>query len=86
VETATHTEALLAYLVRTTRARTLDVDTPLVSSGLLDSFALVDVLLELERVTGRRIPAGRVSPADFETVRHMLEAAARVGTPWPPPR
>jgi len=86
METAAQTEALLAYLARMTRAQTLDADTPLVSSGLLDSFALVEVLRELERVTGRRIPAGRVSAADFETVRHMLEATARVGTPSPPPR
>jgi acyl carrier protein len=83
VETAAHTEALLAYLARVTRTRTLDVDTPLVSSGLLDSFMLVEVLVELERVTRRRIPAGRVSPTDFETVRGMLEAAERVGTPAP---
>ena len=58
----------------------LDEDTPLVSSGLVDSFALIDVLLELERVVRRRIPASRVTPADFETVRRMLEKAQAVGT------
>lgn len=59
----------------------LDADTELLSSGLMDSFALVDVLLELERVTRRRIPRGRVSPEDMETVRKMLETADRVGKP-----
>lgn len=59
----------------------IDADTPLLSTGLLDSFALVEVLHELERVTGRRISAGRVSPSDFETVRLMLAAAERVGLP-----
>ncbi|MEW6404302.1 MAG: phosphopantetheine-binding protein [Chloroflexota bacterium] len=59
----------------------LQEDTPLVSSGLVDSFALVEVLLELEQVTNRRIPAGRVSPEDMETVRKMLETAERVGEP-----
>ena len=34
----------------------LSEDTPLVSSGLVDSFALVEVLMELERVTKLRIP------------------------------
>jgi acyl carrier protein len=59
----------------------LHEDTPLVSSGLVDSFALVEVLLELERVTDRRIPSGRVSPEDMETVCKMLELAERVGKP-----
>jgi acyl carrier protein len=55
--------------------------TSLVSSGLIDSFALVEVLLELEQVTGRRIPAGRVSPRDLETVEQMFLTAERVGKP-----
>lgn len=54
-------------------------DTPLVSSGLLDSFALVDVLLKLEDVTQMRIPAGKVQPKDMDTVQMMFETAARVG-------
>ena len=83
MDVAAQSNALLAYLARVTQARALDVDTPLVSSGLLDSFALIEVLHELERVTGCRIPAGRVGPADFETVRHMLLAAARVASPAP---
>ncbi|HLL77067.1 MAG TPA: hypothetical protein VK421_17560 [Pyrinomonadaceae bacterium] len=57
----------------------LDEDTALVSSGLLDSFAMIDVLLELERVTKRRIPASRVSPQDLETVRQMITTAYAVG-------
>jgi acyl carrier protein len=63
------------------RSMPLEQDTPLVSSGLVDSFALVEVLLELERVTNRQIPAGRVSPADLDTVRKMLDMAERVGKP-----
>ena len=59
----------------------LDEDTPLVSSGLVDSFALVEVLSELERVTNCRIPTGRVSPEDMDTVRKMLETVERVGKP-----
>ncbi len=59
----------------------IDQDTPLLSGGLLDSFALVDILIDLEKVTGRRIPTGKVSPQDMDTVRKMLETAARVGKP-----
>jgi acyl carrier protein len=54
-------------------------DTPLVSSGLVDSFALIEVLLELEKITDRRIPAGRVSPPDMDTVRKMFATAEKVG-------
>ena len=61
----------------------IDEDTSLVSSGLIDSFALVDALLELEKVTRRRIPAGRVSPPDMDTVNKMLDVAERVGLPRP---
>ena len=61
----------------------INEDTPLVSSGLVDSFALVEVLLELEKLTGRRIPAGRVTPPDMDTVRKMLAVAERVGTVRP---
>jgi acyl carrier protein len=60
---------------------TIDEDTPLVSSGLIDSFALVDILLKLEDVTRMRIPAGKVQPKDMDTVRLMLETARRAGRP-----
>jgi acyl carrier protein len=56
-------------------------DTPLVSSGLIDSFALVDILLKLEDLTNRRIPAGKVQPKDMDTVQLMLATAERVGKP-----
>ncbi len=59
----------------------LDETTPLVSSGLIDSMALVDLLLKLEDVTHRRIPAGRVQPKDMNTVALMLATAERVGKP-----
>ncbi len=60
---------------------TIDADTPLVSSGLVDSLALVDVLAELEKVMKMRIPAGKVQPKDMDTVNLMLATAARVGKP-----
>jgi acyl carrier protein len=59
----------------------LTVDTPLVSSGLIDSFSLVDVLTKLEEVTAMRIPAGKVQPKDMDTVRLMLSTAQRIGKP-----
>lgn len=55
--------------------------TPLVSSGLIDSFALIDVLLHLEKVTNRKISPGKVSPREMDTVKLMLDTAERVGKP-----
>ena len=60
---------------------TIDENTPLVSSGLVDSMALADLLVELEDVTHTRIPPGKVKPKDLDTVALMFETAARVGKP-----
>jgi acyl carrier protein len=59
----------------------LTVDTPLVSSGLIDSFSLVDVLTKLEELTAMRIPASKVQPKDLDTVSLMLSTARRIGKP-----
>ena len=59
----------------------LEENTPLVSSGLIDSMALVDLLLKLEDLTHKRIPAGKVQPKDMDTVAKMFATAERVGKP-----
>jgi acyl carrier protein len=59
----------------------IDEDTPLVSSGFIDSLALVDILVKLEEITQLRIPAGKVQPKDMDTVRLMFSTAQRVGKP-----
>jgi len=56
-------------------------DTPLVSAGLIDSLALVNILLKVEDVTHTRIPAGKVQPKDMDTVNLMLATAQRLGKP-----
>lgn len=75
---------LIAYLkkdILQDEDATLEIDTPLVSSGLIDSFSLVEVLTHLERLLGVRLPAGRISPQDLETVASMLKVASRHGEP-----
>ncbi len=57
----------------------IGADTPLFSSGLMDSMAVVDVLHRLEDVTNLKINAGRLRLKDVDTVRLMLDAAKRVG-------
>ena len=59
----------------------ITVHTPLVSSGMIDSFALVDILLKLEDVSKMRISASKVQPKDMDTVNLMLSTAKRVGKP-----
>ena len=76
--------AMLDYLLARVVPRLnieLTADSSLVASGLIDSFALVDVLVKLEDVTNMRIPAGKVQPKDMDTVNRMLETAKRVGRP-----
>jgi acyl carrier protein len=58
---------------------TIDENTPLVSSGLIDSMALVDLLIKLEDLTHMRIPAGKVQPKDMDCVAKMFATAQRVG-------
>lgn len=75
-------EELKRYIQRDIIRRSdvvIDADTPLVSSGLVDSFALIDVLMKLEDLTNRDIPAGKVQPQDLDTITSMLEVAARLG-------
>ncbi len=59
----------------------LDENTPLVSSGLIDSMALVDLLVNLEDITHMRIPPGKVQPKDMDTIALMFATAQRVGKP-----
>lgn len=60
---------------------TIEENTPLVSSGLIDSMALVDLLQKLEDLTHMRIPAGKVQPKDMDTIAKMFATAQRVGKP-----
>jgi acyl carrier protein len=59
----------------------IDETTPLVSSGLIDSMSLVDLLLKLEDLTHMRIPPGKVRPKDMDSVALMFATAQRVGKP-----
>lgn len=56
-------------------------DTPLVSSGLVDSFALIEIFLELQRIAGCKVPASKVQAKDMDTVRLMFATAEKFGKP-----
>jgi acyl carrier protein len=76
-------QQMVQYIVALIRKPNVPIDanTPLVSSGLIDSMALVDLLLKLEDLTHKRIPAGKVQPRDMDTVAKMFATAERVGKP-----
>lgn len=59
----------------------LDEKTPLVSSGLIDSLALVDILQKLEDLTNTRLPAGKIQAKDMDTVESMFLTVHHVGKP-----
>lgn len=70
----------IAQLIRKPNLK-IEENTPLVSSGLIDSMALVDLLQRLEDLTHMRIPPGKVQPKDLDTVALMFATAQRVGKP-----
>ena len=74
---------MIEQIVRLVRKPNLKLDenTPLVSSGLIDSMALVDLLQKLEDLTHMRIPPGKVQPKDLDTIALMFATAQRVGKP-----
>jgi Acyl carrier protein len=76
-------QQMIEYIVKRIRKPNLSIDenTPLVSSGLVDSMGLADLLMKLEDLTHTRIPPGRVQPKDLDRVSLMFETARRVGKP-----
>lgn len=74
-------QQMIEHIVRLIQKPNINIDegTPLVSSGLIDSMELVDLLLKLEDLTHMRIPAGKVQPKDMDTVTKMFATAQRVG-------
>jgi len=73
-------KAHIALLIRKPNLN-IDENTPLVSSGLIDSMSLVDLLLKLEDLMHMRIPPGKVQPKDMDTIALMFATATRVGKP-----
>jgi acyl carrier protein len=76
-------QLMIEHIVRLIRKPNVKIDetTSLVSSGLIDSMTLVDLLQKLEDLTHMRIPPGKVQPKDLDTVTLMFATAHRVGKP-----
>jgi acyl carrier protein len=88
VEQAADTSELMKQLttyisekVMKSKGAAIHEDTPLVSSGLIDSFAMIEIFLELQRVVARKVPASKVQAKDMDTVRSMFAMAEKFGKP-----
>jgi len=55
----------------------LDADTPLISSGIVDSFSMVSLKRFLEQKCEISIPEDEATPEAFDTVNSILALVAR---------
>lgn len=53
----------------------VEEETPLFSSGLLDSFSMVDLLMFVEKACGQRISPTEVSLDNLDSVSRILQFA-----------
>lgn len=56
----------------------LDVDTPLISSGIVDSFSMVSLKRFLEKKYAISIPDADASPEAFDTVTKIVTLVQRL--------
>jgi acyl carrier protein len=55
----------------------LDENTPLISSGIVDSFSMVSLKRFLEKKYGISIPDDQATPEAFNTVNNIIELVHR---------
>jgi acyl carrier protein len=55
----------------------LDENTPLISSGIVDSFSMVSLKRFLEKKYGVSIPDADATPEAFDTVNKIIELVGR---------
>lgn len=51
----------------------INYDTPLISSGYIDSFSMVSLLVFLEKKFSIKIPPGKATPEAFDSVNNIVE-------------
>jgi acyl carrier protein/D-alanine--poly(phosphoribitol) ligase subunit 2 len=56
----------------------LDVDTPLISSGIVDSFSMVSLKVFLEKKYGVQIPDAKATPEAFDSVRKICGVVSEI--------
>lgn len=70
------TKVVLDYVIREyledEDEREITETTPLISSGIVDSFSMVSLKRFLERKYGIRIPEAEATPEAFDTVQRIV--------------
>jgi acyl carrier protein len=56
----------------------IDVDTPLISSGIVDSFSMVSLKVFLEKKYKVDIPDAKATPEAFDTVRKICSVVNEI--------
>lgn len=51
----------------------INIDTKLISSGIVDSFSLVLIQTFIEKEFGKKIPAPRITAKSFDSIKQMIE-------------
>ena len=73
-------EAYLGVLRSTVRGSPpIGPKTSVIDSGLVDSFALAEVIAKLEAATAMRLPIERLSPGDFDSAELLASRLANLG-------
>jgi acyl carrier protein len=71
-------ETLLGYLQKKLRVDVSKIGdtTELFSTGVIDSFAMVDLLVFLEKQTGSKLGPEHITVENFDSVQRILDFAA----------
>jgi len=76
------TETIRAFLQDRFRAaigaKPLDVDSPLFSSGIVDSFGVLELIAFLDETFGVDIDPARHELAEFDTIGKIVELVTRL--------
>lgn len=76
------TKAVLEYVIREYLEdgdeRVITEATPLISSGIVDSFSMVSLKRFLERKYAIRIPDAEATPEAFDTVQRIVALVQRI--------
>lgn len=76
------TKAVLEYVIREYLEdgdeRVITETTPLISSGIVDSFSMVSLKRFLERKYAIRIPDAEATPEAFDTVQRIVALVQRI--------
>ena len=60
------------------RMKKLTYDTPLISSGYVDSFSMVSLLVFLENKFKIKIPPGKATPEAFDSVNKIVASGKSI--------